>query len=55
MLARLKSVDSYGERIGVNYRGSESYQTYIGAILTIIATIFVLIYAAANGEVLVLR
>ena len=51
----LKSFDSYGVPITVNYRGNDSYKTAFGAILSIIAGIVVLAYAAVQSEQLVLR
>lgn len=49
MIRALKSFDAYGEPYGVNYRGQESYKTIVGAILSICATLLVLVYAGANG------
>ena len=51
----LKSFDSYGVPITVNYRGNDTYRTAFGAILSIMAGIVVLAYAAVQSEQLVLR
>jgi hypothetical protein len=30
----VKSMDIYGEPVGLNYKGSGTYNTYLGALLT---------------------
>ena len=55
MLNYLLSFDSYGEPIKVNYKGNSSYQTIVGAILSILASLLILAYALVQLEMLISR
>ena len=41
-----KSLDIYGHRIGVQYRGETVYKTYLGAFFSIISFVIIVINAA---------
>jgi len=41
----LKSLDSFGKPIGVNYQGSDTYQTTLGGLCSLGTFFFLLIYA----------
>ena len=41
-------LDNYGETLGVNYAGKSSYQTKLGALLSILSSILVLYYAGTR-------
>ena len=45
---KIKSYDSFGTPISVNYKGSDSYQTIPGGIITLIARIFLLYVATTK-------
>ena len=45
MLKLIKSIDIYGHQVGVNYKGSPSYNTLFGSLMTILTSVIVLIYA----------
>ena len=45
MLSFLKSQDSFGEPVTMNYKGESSYKTLVGAIMSIAIKTFVLAFA----------
>jgi transglutaminase-like putative cysteine protease len=40
-----KKIDVFGAPVGVNYNGSETYQTKMGACCTLLSILIVLLYA----------
>lgn len=42
---KLKSFDSFGEPVRVNYGGETSYKTYHGALCTLAYRVFVITFA----------
>ena len=42
----LRSYDSFGEPVSLNYKGDSSYKTLLGAVLTLCLNTFLLVYAA---------
>ena len=48
ILNRIKSLDNFGEPIGVNYKGESSFKTIPGAVLSIALLIFLLIFAGQS-------
>ena len=42
----IRSFDSFGEPVSLNYKGDSSYKTLLGAILTLCLNTFLLVYAA---------
>ena len=49
----LKSYDGYGEPVQVSYKGSPTYQTGIGAILTLGLQAFMLAYLITESLALI--
>ena len=39
----LQRLDIFGHRIGVNYKGKDTYQTYLGSICTLAVYVLILI------------
>ena len=44
--AWFKTFDIYGEPVGVNFKGSNTYQTKMGATATLISYLLIMIYSA---------
>ena len=47
---KLESQDIYGYGVGVHYRGRDSHQTRLGALLTIATYVLVGVYLAARVQ-----
>ena len=45
---RIKSLDHFGEPIGVNYKGESSFKTIPGAILSVALLTLLLIFAGQS-------
>ena len=48
ILNRIKSLDNFGEPIGVNYKGESSFKTIPGAVLSVALLIFLLVFAGQS-------
>ena len=46
MMSYLRSYDSFGEPVSLNYKGDSSYKTLLGAVMTLCLNTFLLVYAA---------
>ena len=46
---RIKNIDIFGEPISVKYRGEDAYNTFGGAIFTILIYVIVLVFAAVQA------
>ena len=44
----LKSVDVYGQRISINYRGKSEFNTFFGGIVSIVVGILILSYCCVK-------
>lgn len=44
----LKSYDVFGEPIGLNYDGDSTFKTLLGAFVTILIKIFLLVFATSQ-------
>lgn len=53
ILKKFKSIDMYGMPVGVNYRGSDTYKTKLGALGTLLTWICVLGYGISKIILLV--
>jgi len=48
LMKKFVALDLFGEEVGVNYAGKSTYQTKVGAILSILSSTFVLFYAVTR-------
>jgi len=48
LMKKFVALDFYGERVGVNYAGKSTYQTKVGAIVSIISIMLILIYTTTR-------
>ena len=44
----VKGVDRFGHKIGVNYRGSGQYKTYVGVIATVLNLIVIVDFSVTK-------
>jgi len=54
-MKKFVSFHLFGEKVGVNYAGKSTYQTKVGAILSLLSTTFVLFYTVTRIELLVTK
>ena len=50
---RIKSLDSFGEGVGFQIKGSSANKTYLGSIMSLLVTIVTLTYAYKRYLVMV--
>ena len=48
----VKSIDLYGEPVGINYKGSGTYNTYFGAFLSFFTFSLMVYYGALKTSIL---
>ena len=51
----VKSIDVYGQPFTVNFKGSETHKTYVGAFFTLLTYGFLIFYAVVRFEQRLLR
>jgi len=54
-MKKFVTFDLFGEGVGVNYAGKSTYQTKVGAILSLVSTTLVLFYTVTRIELLVTK
>ena len=52
---KIKRLDMLGQGLKFTMQGSEMYQTYFGAVITIVSYFIVLMYGAYQFQIMVLR
>ena len=49
VLDKIRSFDSYGQPVSVNYKGNDTYQTVTGGLISLLAAMIVAIFAIVKG------
>jgi hypothetical protein len=52
---KIKRLDMLGQGLKFTMQGSEKYQTYFGAAITVVSYFIVLMYGAYQFQILILR
>ena len=45
LLRRIKSLDTFGEQVGLNYKGDSAFRTLPGAFFSLVLQAFIFIFA----------
>ena len=52
-LSKVKRLDIFGSKIGFNIDGSETHQTYMGALFTLVTVILSVIYGSIRFKTMI--